>query len=43
VPAPVAISKESVIQASSFNARNDSSKLLGNELTASHGQLKLNV
>ena len=43
VPAPVAISKDSTIQASAFNARNDSSKLLGNELTASHGQLKSSI
>jgi len=38
VPAPIAISKDTkTVQASGFNARNDSSKLLANELAASHG------
>ena len=44
VPAPVAISKEATVQACSFATRgNDSSKLLANELAASHGQLRLNI
>ena len=37
------ISKDAAAQASRFNERNDSSKLLANELAASHGQLKLNM
>ena len=40
----MAISKEATVQACSFATRgNDSSKLLANELVASHGQLRLNI